>query len=141
MSEKEDSTQSSDIYGYVVHLIPDDWNNLDVENYENIGLDGRFERGENLFSYLRQQNSASIKPDQKPVILSGSGMFEKPFDFSDARLRGMNSDQIEAQSIIYMKRILRKNTELFLELRETLCRYYEIEKALELREKEYRYKF
>lgn len=141
IERKEDSTQSSDIYGYVVHLIPDDWNNLDVENYENIGLDGRFERGENLFSYLRQQNSASIKPDQKPVILSGSGMFEKPFDFSDARLRGMNSDQIEAQSIIYMKRILRKNTELFLELRETLCRYYEIEKALELREKEYRYKF
>ena len=141
IERKEDSTQSSDIYGYVVHLIPDDWNNLDVENYENIGLDGRFERGENLFSYLRQQNSASIKPDQKPVILFGSGMFEKPFDFSDARLRGMNSDQIEAQSIIYMKRILRKNTELFLELRETLCRYYEIEKALELREKEYRYKF
>jgi hypothetical protein len=35
-----------------------------------------------------------------------------------------------------MKRILRKNTELFLELRETLCRYYEIEKALEKREKE-----
>ena len=141
IERKEDSTQSSDIYEYIVHLIPDDWNNLDVENYENIGLDGRFERGENLFSYLRQQNSASIKPDQKPVILSGSGMFEKPFDFSDARLRGMNSDQIEAQSIIYMKRILRKNTELFLELRETLCRYYEIEKALELREKEYRYKF
>ena len=99
IERKEDSTQSSDIYGYVVHLIPDDWNNLDVENYENIGLDGRFERGENLFSYLRQQNSASIKPDQKPVILSGSGMFEKPFDFSDARLRGMNSDQIEAQSM------------------------------------------
>ena len=99
IERKEDSTQSSDIYEYIVHLIPDDWNNLDVENYENIGLDGRFERGENLFSYLRQQNSASIKPDQKPVILSGSGMFEKPFDFSDARLRGMNSDQIEAQSI------------------------------------------
>ena len=40
IERKEDSTQSSDIYGYVVHLIPDDWNNLDVENYENIGLDG-----------------------------------------------------------------------------------------------------
>lgn len=139
IERKEDSTQSSDIYEYIVHLIPDDWNNLDVENYENIGLDGRFERGENLFSYLRQQNSASIKPDQKPVILSGSGMFEKPFDFSDARLRGMNSDQIEAQSIIYMKRILRKNTELFLELRETLCRYYEIEKACSWQQKNVKY--
>ncbi len=136
IERKEDPTQSSDIYEYIVHLIPDDWNNLDVEGYENIGLDGRFERGENLFSYLRQQNSASIKPDQKPIILSGSGMFEKPFDLSDARLRGMNSDEIEKQSIVYMKRILRKNTELFLELRETLCRYYEIKKALELRETE-----
>lgn len=136
IERKEDSTQSSDIYGYVVHLIPDDWNNLDVENYENIGLDGRFERGENLFSYLRQQNSASKKPDQKSITLSDSGIFASPFDFSNARQCGMSSDEIEKQSIIYMKRILRKNTELFLELRKTLCRYYEIEKALDKREKE-----
>ena len=130
-----------DIYEYVVHLIPDDWNNLGVENYENIGLDGRFSKGKELFDYLKQHNKRSTKPDKKPIILSDSGIFAGPFDFSNARQCGMSSDEIEKQSIVYMKRILRKNTELFLELRETLCRYYEIEKALELREKEYRYKF
>ena len=68
-------------------------------------------------------------------------MFERPFDFSVARQSGMNNDQIEEQSLIYMKRILRKNTELFLELRETLCRYYEIVKVLELREKDQKYRY
>ena len=61
--------------------------------------------------------------------------------FSTARQNGMNSDQIEAQSIIYMKRILRKNTELFLELRETLCRYYEIVTTLEAREEDQKYRY
>ncbi|HCS83980.1 MAG TPA: hypothetical protein DIV51_04785 [Lachnospiraceae bacterium] len=125
-----------DIYEYVVHLIPDDWNNLGVENYENIGLDGKFLKGKELFDYLKQQNKCSTKLNQKSITLSDSGIFAGPFDFSNARQCGMSSDEIEKQSIVYMKRILRKNTELFLELRETLCRYYEIEKALEKREKE-----
>lgn len=141
IERKEDSTQSSDIYEYIVHLIPDDWNNLDVEDYENIEQDGKFSKGKELFDYLKQHNRCSTQPDQKPVILSDSGIFAGPFDFSNARQCGMNSDEIEAQSIIYMKRILRKNTELFLELRETLCRYYEIKKALELREEDQRYKY
>lgn len=136
IERKEDSTQSSDIYEYIVHLIPDDWNNLDVENYENIGLDGKFLKGKELFDYLKQQNKCSTKLNQKSITLSDSGIFAGPFDFSNARQCGMSSDEIEKQSIVYMKRILRKNTELFLELRETLCRYYEIEKALEKREKE-----
>ena len=141
IERKRNQTASSDIFEYVVHLIPDDWKNLDVSDYENIGLDGKFSRGEELFNYLKQQNTASTKVDQKPIALFGSGMFAEPFDFSVARQSGMNSDQIEAQSIIYMKRILRKNTELFLELRETLCRYYEIVKTLELREKDQQYRY
>ena len=89
-----------------------------------------------MFDYLKQQNKCSTKLNQKSITLSDSGIFAGPFDFSNARQCGMSSDEIEKQSIVYMKRILRKNTELFLELRETLCRYYEIEKALEKREKE-----
>lgn len=134
IERKEDPIQGSDIYEYVVHLIPDDWNNLDVEDYENIEQDGKFSKGKELFDYLKQHNRCSAQPDQKPITLSDSGIFADPFDFSNARQCGMNSDEIEKQSIVYMKRILRKNTELFLELRETLCRYYEIKKALELRE-------
>ena len=141
IERKEDPVQGSDIYEYVVHLIPDDWNNLGVENYENIGLDGKFLKGKELFDYLKQQNKCSVKPDQKSITLSDSGIFAEPFDFSNARQCGMSSTEIEKQSIVYMKRILRKNTELFLELRETLCRYYEIKKALELREEDQRYKY
>ena len=136
IERKEDPIQGSDIYEYVVHLIPDDWNNLDVEDYENIEQDGKFSKGKELFDYLKQHNRCSTQPDQNPIILSDSGIFAGSFDFSNARQCGMSSDEIEKQSIVYMKRILRKNTELFLELRETLCRYYEIEKALEKREKE-----
>ena len=141
IERKRNQTVSSDIYEYIIHLIPDDWKNLDVSDYENIGADGKFSRGEELFNYLKQQNTVSTKADQKQIALFGSGMFERPFDFSVARQSGMNNDQIEEQSLIYMKRILRKNTELFLELRETLCRYYEIVKVLELREKDQKYRY
>lgn len=130
IERKRNQTVSSDIYEYIIHLIPDDWKNLDVSDYENIGADGKFSRGEELFNYLKQQNTVSTKADQKQIALFGSGMFERPFDFSVARQSGMNNDQIEEQSLIYMKRILRKNTELFLELRETLCIYYEIVKVI-----------
>ena len=139
IERKISQAANRDIYEYVVHLIPNDWKNLNVEDYEEIGLDGRFERGEKLFNYLKQQNPVSTKVNQKSIILFDSGMFAQPFDFSTARQSGMNSDQIEAQSIIYMKRILRKNTELFLELRETLCRYYEIVTTLEAREEDQKY--
>lgn len=124
IERKINSAVSSDIYEYVVHLIPDDWKKLNVEDYEEIGPDGRFERGEKLFNYLKNQNPISVKQDQKQITLFDSGIFANPFDFSAARQNRKSKPQIEAQSIIYMKRILRKNTELFLELRETLCRYY-----------------
>ena len=89
-----------DIYEYVVHLIPDDWNNLGVENYENIGLDGKFLKGKELFDYLKQQNKCSTKLNQKSITLSDSGIFAGPFDFSNARQCGMSSDEIEKQNFI-----------------------------------------
>lgn len=39
-----------DVYEYVVHLIPDDWNNLDVEDYENIEQDGKFSKGKSCLT-------------------------------------------------------------------------------------------
>ena len=141
IERKINSAVNSNIYEYVVHLIPDDWDDLDVADYEDIGSDGRFARGEKLFDYLKSRNPISTKADQKQIALFDSGIFAKPFDFSDARENRMTVSQIEAQSIIYMKRILRKNTELFLKLRETLCRYYDIVKILEFREKDQKYKY
>ena len=139
IERKITATASSDIYQYVVNLIPEEWNNLDVTEYDEIGSDGRFERGEALFEYLKSQNIALGGKYQKEIILFGSGFFERALDFSKAREAGLNTAQIEAKSIEYMKRILRKNTELFLEMRKTLCRYYEIVKCLECREADQKY--
>ncbi|MCI5900328.1 MAG: zinc ribbon domain-containing protein [Lachnospiraceae bacterium] len=139
IERKVTANVSSDIYQYVVNLIPKDWNNLDVTEYYEVGADGRFERGEALFEYLQSQNLISRGEKQKEITLFGSGVFEKALDFSEARRAGMNTAQIEAKSIEYMKRILRKNTDLFQEMRETLFRYYEIVRCLELREKDQKY--
>lgn len=139
IERKISANVSSDIYQYVVNLIPASWTNLDVSDYEEVGADGRLARGEILFNYLQKQNPTAEGEKQKAITLFGSGMFEKALDFSGAREAGLNTAQIEAKSIEYMKRILRKNTELFLEMRETLCRYYEVVKRLEHREADQKY--
>ena len=126
-------------YQYRVNLIPESWENLDVSDYNELGEDGRLKRGEKLFQYLKNQNVLSEDVWQKPIQLSGSGFFDGPYDFSTAKTsgKGMVTEKIEDYSIQYMKRILRKNTKLFLELRETLCRYYEVVKELEERDGAY----
>lgn len=139
IERKVSANESSDIYRYVVNLIPASWTNLDVSDYEEIGTDGRLARGEALFHYLKSQNPTAVGESQKEITLFGSGIFERALDFSGAREAGLNTAQIEAKSIEYMKRILRKNTELFLEMRETLSRYYAPVKNLEHREADRKY--
>ena len=79
IERKISQAANRDIYEYVVHLIPNDWKNLNVEDYEEIGLDGRFERGEKLFNYLKQQNPVSTKvnPLIREMICAAS--FPRPF--------------------------------------------------------------
>ena len=126
---------------YVINLIPQGWKNLDVEDYDTIGHDGKYKRGETLFRYLKEQNRSVVGTYQKVIRLEGSGHMGEEYDFTSALdlVPGMTDEGIDEISIAYMKRKLRKNTALFLELRETLCRYYDIAKELEYREKEQNY--
>lgn len=123
---------------YVINLIPQGWKNLDVEDYDTIGHDGKYKRGETLFRYLKEQNRSVVGTYQKAIRLEGRGYMGEEYDFTEAKMLipGMTEAKIEEISIAYMKRKLRKNTALFLELRETLCRYYDIAKELEYKEKE-----
>lgn len=118
---------------YVINLIPQNWKNLSVTDYEVEDYDGKYERGTSLFEYLREQNDDEAGNFQKEICLDGNGHMSAEYDFTKAIQlgAGMTSARIDKISKEYMKRRLRKNTGLFLELRETLCRYYEIVKTLE----------
>lgn len=122
-------------YRYVVNLIPKEWKNLDVSAYDLVGDDGRLQKGTPLFQYLQRQNACENAGFQKEICLEGGGFLSEGYDFTMARQasEGRTQEEIDKISIEYMKRILRKDTGLFVELRETLCRYYDIDKALRLK--------
>ena len=122
-------------YRYVVNLIPKEWKNLDVSAYDLVGDDGRLQKGTPLFQYLQRQNSCENVGFQKEVCLEGGGFLSGEYDFTVALQagEGRTLEEIDRISIEYMKRILRKDTGLFVELRETLSRYYDIDKALRLK--------
>ena len=115
-------------YCYVMHVIPKNWENLDVSAYNEKNEEGEYITGERMFEYLCNLNPLGDQSYTKEILLSGSGYFERPFDFTGARNAGSGKTVavIEDISLKYMKRILRRNTELFLELRDTLNRYYPI---------------
>ena len=115
-------------YCYVMHVIPKNWENLDVSAYNEKNEEGEYVTGERMFEYLCNLNPLGDQSYTKEILLSGSGYFERPFDFTGARNAGSGKTVavIEDISLKYMKRILRRNTELFLELRDTLNRYYPI---------------
>lgn len=115
-------------YRYVMHVIPEDWENLDVSAYNERNEEGEYVLGDELFKYLRNLNPLGKQEYTKEILLSGSGYFDHPFDFTEARNAGGGKTvaEIEDISLQYMKRILRRNTGLFLELRNTLNRYYPV---------------
>lgn len=115
-------------YQYVLYVIPENWENLDVSAYNEKNEEGEYLTGERMFEYLCNLNPLGDQNYTKEILLSGSGYFERPFDFTGARNAGSGKTVavIEDISLKYMKRILRRNTELFLELRDTLNRYYPI---------------
>lgn len=122
--ERQVVTQNT--YQYVIHMIPEDWKNLDVSAYNQKNAQGEYLLGEPLFQYLKSLNPLGTQENDREVRLTGSGYFDVPFDFTDARNAGGGKTLavIEDISLQYMKRILRRNTWLFLELRNTLNRYY-----------------
>ena len=134
--KKENGTE----YSYVINLLPDRWKNLDVSGYcEWDNETGGLKRGEELFEYLAMQNRiAGVTEERKKRILLENtiGPFASAYNFGEA-LRNMQQEDVEAYSISYMKRILRKDVNLFRELRKTLCVYYAVAKQLESMEKEH----
>ena len=129
---------SPNVYQYWVNLIPADWNNLNV-NAWNDREKGRCVRGKDLFDFLHNQNKHSYAAYRKRIVLTGSQIFDGPgFDFNTIiQLQHWNELRVEQEHQNYMKRIMRKNTALYMELEETLYRYYDIRKALEAKEKGY----
>lgn len=115
-------------YRYVMHTLPKNWESLDVSAYNERNEEGEYVLGEPLFKYLRNLNPLGEQEYTKEIRLRSSGYFDAPFDFTEARNAGGGRTLavIEDLSLQYMKRILRRNTWLFLELRDTLNRYYPI---------------
>ena len=69
-------------------------------------------------------------------MLTGSPLFESAFDFNAIiQLQHWDDARVEREHRRYMKRIMRKNTALYMELEETLYRYYDIRMGLEEKEK------
>lgn len=126
------------VYQYWVNLIPADWNNLNVNAWQEREK-GRCVRGKDLFEFLHNQNKHSYASYRKRVVLTGSQIFDGPgFDFTTIiQLQHWNELRVGQEHRNYMKRIMRKNTALYMELEETLYRYYDIRKALEAKEKGY----
>lgn len=120
-------------HNYVLHLLPEHWTNLDMSEYQETDPDtGLYLRGQSLFDYVANRNGES-QSNPVDIRLIGAGIFGSGFDFSEVK-NSKTPEQIERISDEYMRRILRKNTKLFLDLRKTLNRYYEIEKQLEEKE-------
>lgn len=125
------------VYQYWINLIPSDWNNLNV-NAWNERENGRCVRGKELFEFLHKQNMHSYASCRKRIELTGSQVFDSDFDFNQIiQLQHWNALQVKQTHQSYMKRIMRKNTALYMELEETLYRYYDIRKTLEAKEKGY----
>lgn len=125
IERKEDTPNT---YRYVLHVLPENWEDLDVSAYNEKNEDGEYMLGEQIFEYLRKKNVRGDQNYTKEIVLKECGQFAEPFDFTEARNAGSGRTVavIEDISLKYMKRILRRNTELFLELRDTLNRYYPI---------------
>lgn len=124
----ERQNAGNNTYRYVIHTIPEDWINLDVSAYNQKNDEGEYLLGAPLFQYLKSLNPLGTQDNIKEIKLTGSGVFEDPYDFTEARNAGAGKTQavIDDISLQYMRRILRRNTWLFLELRNTLNRYYVI---------------
>ena len=126
---------SLNAYQYWVNLIPEDWNNLNVDNWMECEEE-RCVRGWKLFEFLHRQNLQSSATYRKQIVLTGSPVFGEFFGLNAIiQLQHWDDARIEQEHQSYMKRIMRKNTALYMELEETLYRYYDIRKALEEKEK------
>ena len=124
--------RTGDTYKYYLNILPSDWEDLNVKGYGETDENGFYERGKLLFSYLKGRNSHSSKPYRKQIALQNSPAFgPEGFDFSGIiRLDHWSEDRITKTHRAYMKRIMRKATNLYQTMEDTLYRYLEVEEAL-----------
>lgn len=107
-------------YSYFLNVIPNNWGKTEISAYKG-------EKGKDLFDFLAKQNPESTTTYRKPIILTGSMFFERPFDFTEIiATEGWSDEKITREHRAYMKRIMRKNTYLYKELEETLSKYCKI---------------
>ena len=107
-------------FRYYINYIPDDWNNLDISQY-NLVEDGKCVRGKRFFEYLRTMNPSSKQDCRMEVQLKGSPFFERGFDLTEIA-DALHWQREFARKIAegYMKRVLRKNVGLFSVLKYSL---------------------
>ena len=122
------------VYTYWMNVIPSDWTNLSVKNYK-LRANGKLVRGQQLFNYLQAQNAGSGSVWRKEIKLLNSPAFggtnDGGFDFNAIIAQEhWSAQQVTNTHKAYMKRILRKATGLYQELRDTMYRYRDIETRL-----------
>lgn len=129
---------SSTKYLYQMLVLPENWK-LNVSGYRIFDENGRLKRGRDLFTYLAGMNAGDGRPKviTRNIVIESSVWFDSEgFDFKDA-IEGklhLTIEDIERLAKRYLKRILRKNTDLYVLLRETLNRYYSVAAQLNDRE-------
>ena len=127
---------TGNVYKYYLNYIPDDWRDLEVDNYESINEDGTFKRGRVLFDFLKEQNRGRSAEYRRQICFNGTGYFDKEgFDFTQIiKNERWGQEKIDETHKLYMMRIMRKCTELYQEMEDTMWRFYPIEQELEERE-------
>ncbi len=125
--------QTKNVYKYYLNYIPQDWTRLSVKNYDTKDMDGTLKRGKDLFEFLREQNRGRSDVYRKQICMDGTGFFDRHgFDFTEIiRAERWGQQRIDETHKLYMMRIMRKCTELYQEMEDTLWKFYPIEKELE----------
>lgn len=120
-------------YYYRMCIILDHWTNFRIDGYSQ-KQGGRFMRGEPLFDYwagLPDNKSTGSTDVKRDILLENSGFFSEPFQKQDAMNARVTEAEFDAKVLEYTKAILRKDTWLFRQLRNTLYRYWEIGRAMD----------
>ena len=126
-------------FRFYIHLIPSDAGNISpniLRRYTAKTKDGYFERGEQLFKYLKEKNPAAQGVWKQQIYLDGTPFFGTGgFDFSQAVTNlHWTREQVDQELEKYLFRMMRKATNLYQSLEDTMFRYYPLEMELENRE-------
>lgn len=127
--------QDGSSYKCFLNTIPKDWTNLKVKGY-NQKKNGLYVRGKALFEYLKNQNPAGSPEFRKQIALKSPSFFgPQGFDFTEImHLERWTEEKASNTRKAYMMRILRKSTELYQDMLDTMFRFYAIELELEKKE-------